>query len=104
MLKHIVLWKFKEEAEGQSAAANISVVKQKLENLNGKIPEILSIQVRANTYPFAGNYDAVLIAEFESEEALKTYQANPLHEEAAAFVKKVTEVRAAVDYGDYDDE
>jgi hypothetical protein len=98
MLKHIVLWKFKAEAEGHSAAENVLIVKQKLENLYGKIPEILSIQVQANTFPFAGNYDAALISEFQSEAALKAYQANPLHEEVAAFVKKVVEARAAVDY------
>ena len=98
MLKHIVLWKFKENAEGGSAAENISAVKKMLEGLFGKIPEILSIHVRKNTFSFAGNYDVALIAEFESETELKAYQAHPLHVEAAAFVKKVTEARAAVDY------
>jgi len=98
MLKHVVLWKFKAEAEGKTAAENILITKQKLESLFGKIPEILSIQVLPNTLNDIGNYDAALIAEFNSVADLFSYQKNPLHEEVAVFVKSVTETRAALDF------
>ena len=40
MIKHIVMWKFKEEAEGKSRAENIAIVKADLEALKGVIPQI----------------------------------------------------------------
>lgn len=98
MIKHIVLWKLKPEAEGKTAQENAALIKEKLEGLFGKIPEIKSIQVRANTLQVDGNYDVTLIAEFESEEKMYAYQRNPLHEEVAVYVKKVVETRAAIDF------
>ncbi|MDR2944550.1 MAG: Dabb family protein [Methanosarcinales archaeon] len=98
MIKHIVLWKLKPEAEGKTARENAVLIKEKLEGLFCKIPEIKSIQVRENTLDIEGNYDAALIAEFESEDAMYAYQKNPLHEEVAAYVKKTAETRAAIDF------
>lgn len=98
MIKHIVLWKLKPEAEGKTAEENAALIKEKLEGLYGKIPEIKSIQVQSNELIGAGNYDISLIAEFESMEALFAYQKNPLHEEVAVFVKNVNEARAAIDF------
>lgn len=98
MMKHIVLWKLKPEAEGKTARENAALIKEKLEGLFGRIPEIKSIRVHANTLQIEGNYDVTLIAEFESEEAMYAYQKNPLHEEAAVYVKKAVETRAAIDF------
>ena len=100
MLKHIVLWKFKTEAEGNTASENILIAKEKLEGLLGEIPEILDIQVLPNTLSGVGNYDAALVATFQSVEELVAYQKNPLHVEVAKFVGSVTETRAALDYED----
>ncbi|WNY28520.1 hypothetical protein MmiEs2_07110 [Methanimicrococcus stummii] len=98
MIKHIVLWTLKTEAEGKFAQENAAIIKEKLESLFGKIPEIKSIRVQANTLNIAGNYDLALIAEFETADAMYAYQKNPLHEEVAVFVKKVVETRAAIDF------
>jgi len=98
MIQHIVLWKLKAEAEGRTAGENAVLIKEKLEGLYGKIPEIKSIRVELKTLKIEGNFDVALIAKFESEAALYAYQKHPLHEEAAAFVKKVNEGRAAVDF------
>lgn len=98
MIKHIVLWKLKPEAEGKTAVENAVIIKKELEGLFGKIPEIKSILVNANTLMIEGNYDVVLIAEFESEDAMYAYQKNPLHEEVAVYVKKVVDTRAAIDF------
>ncbi len=98
MIKHIVLWKLKPVAEGATAQENAALIKEKLEGLAGKIPEIKSIRVHANTLKIEGNYDVSLIAEFESEDAMYAYQKNPLHEEVAVYVKKVVETRAAIDF------
>ncbi|MDR0767752.1 MAG: Dabb family protein [Methanosarcinales archaeon] len=98
MIKHIVLWKLKPEAEGKTAEENAAIIKKELEGLYGKIPEIKSIQVQINELAGAGNYDVALISEFESFETMAVYQKNPLHEAAAVYVKKVVETRAAIDF------
>ncbi|MDV0445008.1 hypothetical protein MmiAt1_05600 [Methanimicrococcus sp. At1] len=98
MIKHIVLWKLKPAAEGKTAEENAGIIKEQLEGLYGKIPEIKSIQVQKNTLEGAGNYDIALIAEFETFETMTAYQKNPLHEEAAIYVKKAVEERAAIDF------
>jgi len=97
MIQHIVFWKLKAEAEGKTAKENAVLIKEKLESLYGKIPEIKSIRVEMNALKIEGNYDVVLISEFESQDTMSAYQKNPLHEEVAAFVKKVNEGRAAID-------
>ena len=98
MIKHIVLWKLKPNAEGKTVDENAAFMKEKLEGLYGKIPEIISIQVQPNTLKIDGNYDVSLIAEFESEEAMRVYQKHPLHEEIAVYVRSIDEKRAAIDY------
>ncbi|MBZ3935958.1 Dabb family protein [Methanimicrococcus blatticola] len=98
MIKHIVLWILKPEAEGKSAAENAVIIKERLEGLYSQIPEIKSIEVHSNTLDIAGNYNLSLIAEFESENALYAYQKNPLHEDVAIYVKKVVESRASIDF------
>jgi Stress responsive A/B Barrel Domain. len=98
MIKHIVLWTLKSGAEGKTIEENAYLMKEKLEGLYGKIPEIISIQVQPNTLKIEGNYDVSLIAEFESEEAMRIYQKHPLHEEIAVYVRKIAEKRAAIDF------
>ncbi|MDY0267312.1 MAG: Dabb family protein [Methanimicrococcus sp.] len=101
MLKHIVLWNLKPEAEGKTADENFAQVKELLEGLNGKISEIRKINVFPNAPDIQGNFDMALIAEFNSKKDLYAYQKNPLHEEIAVYVKKVVENRASIDY-DFD--
>ena len=98
MIQHIVLWKLKAEAEGRTAGENAVLIKERLEGLYGKIPEIQNIRVEINALNREGNCDVALIADFESAEAMAAYQKNPLHEEVAVFVKKVNEGRAAIDF------
>ena len=48
MLKHIVMWKLKEFAEGKTKAENALIMKESLERLVGIVPEIISLQVGIN--------------------------------------------------------
>lgn len=43
MLKHIVMWKLKEFAEGKTKAENALIMKESLERLVGIVPEIDSV-------------------------------------------------------------
>ena len=97
MVKHIVMWKLKDFAEGKSKEENIKIIKTELENLINLIPQIKLLEVGKNILP-GETYDAILYSEFESVEDLKIYQNHPEHEKAAAYVAKVRDARIAGDY------
>ena len=97
MLKHIVMWKLKDYAEGRSRAENIEYIKSMLEALPGVIKELKFIEVGAAVNADR-NYDAVLYSEFESPEALQIYLNHPEHKKVSEYVAKVREARIAGDY------
>ena len=45
-----------------------------------------------------GNYDAVLVSDFDSLEDLAAYKADPRHQAVSALCKSIRTDRAAVDY------
>lgn len=98
MIRHIVMWKFKETAEGASKEENLRQVKAQLEALPATIAFIRRMEVRLNVNPNPKNYDAVLISEFDSLEDLAAYTAHPAHQAISAFVAKCREGRASADY------
>jgi hypothetical protein len=98
MLKHIVLFKLKEHAEGATRAENAKTIKSQLEALVAKIPQIWSLEVGINTDPSDAAYDVALITEFHDKKDLAIYAEHPEHVRVAEFVGKVREERAVVDY------
>jgi hypothetical protein len=98
MMKHIVMFKLKEWAEGSDKAANTKKLKAKLEVLPAKIGDIRFFEVGINFIEAAAAYDLVLVSEFESKEALYSYQKHPEHVKVADFVGKTCESRIVVDY------
>ncbi len=98
MIKHIVLWKLKANAEGAGREQNAARMKQELEALKSKIPEIRHIEVGTNLVPSDAAYDVALYSEFASIQDLDAYQKHPEHLKAADFVGKIRESRVVVDY------
>ncbi len=98
MIKHIVMWTLKDEAEGGTAAENGIKMKQILENLSGKIKELKHIEVSVDVFAAIPDCNVVLYSEFESKDDLDAYQVNPLHQECVAFIKQVVSSRNMIDY------
>lgn len=96
MIKHIVSWKIKTEIEDKTKAAKL--LKTSLENLNGKIPGMIHLEVGIDFSKSDTSADIVLYSEFESKEALAGYAVHPLHVEAAAIVREHTFNRTLTDY------
>ena len=92
MIKHTVIWKLKEENKEENAKK----IKIKLEALTKEIDLIKKLEVGINEN--GGEYDAILITEFETYEALKAYDIHPKHTEVRDFIKTVVSQRIAVDY------
>jgi hypothetical protein len=98
MIRHIVMFKMKESAEGAGREENVQRVKSRLEALTGKIPEIRYFELGKNVIDSAAAYDLVLVSEFEDPESLVSYQRHPEHQKVFELVQKVCENRAVVDY------
>ncbi|MCG9881473.1 MAG: Dabb family protein [Bacteroidia bacterium] len=98
MIKHIVFWKLHEHANGMTKQENALAIKQKLEDLQGKIEGLLRIEVGIDFLGSAESADLVLYSEFSSKEALDFYQAHPLHKAVMPFIAEARSERRVVDY------
>ena len=99
MVRHIVMFKFLENAEGRTRKENAKIAADMLVNLQGKIPTLVSSEVKLDdTAAETGNYDLVLIAEYNDWQGLNEYIVHPLHKAVGEFMKGVRESRACVDY------
>ena len=96
MIKHIVMWKLKPEAEGHTAKENAQWMKEHLESLMGVVPQLKSCEVGVNIGE--GNYDACLVSTFDSMEDLAAYKVHPEHVKISSYCKLVRETRVACDY------
>ncbi|MBF0485384.1 MAG: Dabb family protein [Candidatus Omnitrophica bacterium] len=98
MIKHIVLWKLKENAGGRDKAANARLMKEKLEALNGKIPGMIKCEVGLDFSQTDSSADVVLYSEFHTREALDDYQDHPDHVAVKTFIMNIREERRIADY------
>ena len=91
MVKHIVLYTFKE---GVDKDASVKIVASVLEPLVGTIPGLLHLEIRRT---FSG-MDYALYSEFGSREDLENYAVHPLHQEAKTHFFHLLDSRVAADY------
>jgi hypothetical protein len=98
MIKHVILWKLKEEfsdAEKENIKAGI---KAGLEGLKGVVPGLVEIVVNTGKLP-SSNADLMLDSTFTDEAALKNYAVHPAHVEVAnSKVRPFTEQRLCLDF------
>ena len=98
MLKHVVMWRMKESAEGRTKAQNAIHAKEMLDLLPYKIKEIKNLEVGINVLNTSPSYDLVLIIDFANILDLQAYQDHPEHVKVADYILKIRETRAVVDY------
>ena len=95
MVKHIILWKLKNEHNNEVVKQGI---KSNLEGLLGKIPGLTEIKVQTKSLA-SSNADVMLYSVFENEAALKGYATHPDHVYVAdTFVRPFTETRLCLDF------
>ncbi len=98
MVKHIILWKLKEEYTEEQKAEIKKEIKEGLEGLKGKIPGLIDVKVNINGLP-SSTVDLMLDTSFESEAALKNYSVHPEHVAVAnSKVRPYTSVRSCLDF------
>ncbi|MBP5763516.1 MAG: Dabb family protein [Bacteroidales bacterium] len=99
MVKHIILWKLREElseAEKETVKAGI---KAGLEGLKGQIPGLVDIKVNTGKRLESSNADVMLDSTFDSAESLKGYSKHPAHVAVAdGKVRPYTCQRTCLDF------
>lgn len=98
MVKHVILWKLKEEYSSEEKSTIKAGIKQGLEGLKGKIPGLVDIKVNVNPLS-SSNCDVMLDSVFTDEASLKGYSIHPEHVEVAnTKVRPFTASRVCMDY------
>ncbi len=97
MIKHIVVWKLKDSAEGSSKQENALILKSKLEGLK-QIKEVKKLEVGFPMSASVDAWDVALYSEFENADDLKAYARHPEHLKVVEYLNKIQLDRKMVDY------
>lgn len=93
MIKHIVFFKLKDRSP-----ENIEDTASVLRSMNGKIKELLSLEIGTDIIHSERSFDISLTALVETLEDLQSYQVHPVHQEIIRHINEVRETSVAVDY------
>lgn len=97
MVKHIIIWSFRNEYSQAEKTEFAQKIKSGLEGLLGRIDGLDKIKIY--TCPLeSSNGDLMLDSTFRDEAALKAYQTNPIHIQVATFVRSVVGERKCFDF------
>ncbi len=96
MFRHAVMLRWTDTATAEQRDA----VPPALATLPPQIPEIRSYQVGVDAgLAGSGNYDLVIVADFDDVAGYETYRDNPVHQDMIArFIRPILESRAAVQH------
>lgn len=99
LIRHIVMWKLKETAEGAPRADNLAKLKGLLEGCRKLVPGTpLHLEACFAEPGLYSTYDIALVADFADKAALDAYQDHPDHVVVKQFAQAVAEARQCVDY------
>jgi hypothetical protein len=97
MIRHIVTWKLMAEDAAEKAAA-FDQLAAGFGPLPGLIPEVRSLTLGRDVDETGGNWDVVLLIDFENTADIETYQGHPEHEKVRSIVRSLTRERSAIDF------
>ncbi|TFV98683.1 Dabb family protein [Oxalobacteraceae bacterium OM1] len=98
MLKHIVMWKLKDHAEGADKATNARKMKAMLDGCRKLVPGIRTFETVIAQPGLEATYDVILYSEFDDKAALDAYQEHPEHVAMKPFIGAIREARQCMDY------
>lgn len=97
MIRHIVMWRVAGESAEERRAAS-ERVKRAFESLGGRIPGLRQVEVGIDHSAVDHACDAVLVADFDSQEALDGYGTHPEHLRVREQLAGLRTARHQVDY------
>jgi hypothetical protein len=98
VIKHIVMWKLKDAAEGADRATNARKMKELLDACNGIVPGMGKFEVALAQPGLERTYHVVLYSEFADKAALDGYLEHPQHQALKPFFAAVRDARQCMDY------
>lgn len=99
MVKHIILWRLREDLSAEEKETVKRDIKAGLEGLAGCIPGLIYINVVIDGRLDSSNADIMLDSMFEDEAALRAYAVHPEHVAVAdGKVRPYTIQRTCLDY------
>ena len=97
MIRHVVMWKLKDEAQGKTKTENMEWMREHLYALVPVIPEIKRMEIGFDVSKTDASMDVMLLTEFDSLETLHTYAVHPEHVKVATYVREIVETRVVHD-------
>ena len=97
MVKHIIIWDFKDELTAGQKKEAAARMKEGLEALNGVIEGLINLHV-VTEFLGSSNGDIMLDSVFEDEKALAYYADHPEHVKVKEYVHTVVKSRKCCDY------
>jgi hypothetical protein len=91
VITHIVMFKMDDQAAAAEAANRLTA-------LVGPVPSLRTMTAGADILRSERSYDLGLVATFDDLAGLESYQAHPVHQEVAAFIRSHTTGSVAVDF------
>ena len=98
MIRHIVMWKLKEHAEGADRATNLATMQALLASCVDLVPGMLHFTTAVAAPGFEATCDIVLDSTFASRAALDAYQSHPHHVAMKPFIGAIRAERQCMDY------
>jgi hypothetical protein len=101
MIHHVVIWRLKAEIREAQFPQFVARVQRCLQAMRTAIPPIEGLrrlELGVNEAPGADAADLLLYGEFDDWEALRGYDAHPLHQELKAIIGPARNERRVVDY------
>ena len=98
MVKHLVMWNFKEDFPEEKKETLAKEADARLKALVGQIKGLTFAKMKLNRLP-GSNRELLLVSDVETAEDLAAYQVHPLHVAVATeIIKPATCDRACFDY------
>ncbi len=97
MVRHVIIWDFKDELTPEQKREAAARMKRELEALYGVVEGLKSIKVVTEILD-SSNGDIMLDSEFEDKAALAYYADHPEHVKVKEFVRTAVKARKCVDF------
>lgn len=94
MLKHVVMFKFKNS----TSESAIAEVEKELGGLPTIIPEIMEFECGRDVLRSERSYDFALVSEFQNLENMQRYQVHPEHQKVVVKLKEICDSILIVDF------
>jgi hypothetical protein len=98
VIRHIVIWRFKDEAKRLGKIADLDRIERNFAAMRATVPGLLRLELGVNQSRVADASDLLLFSEFESWEALRSYETHPLHDELRALIGPLRCERRVLDH------